>query len=185
MTLAVGFIGLGAMGRGMARNLHRAGLLHGVWNRTPAPAAELAAELGRLVAADPAQLAAACDVVVLCVSADGDVLDVVDAMAPALRPGAIVIDCSTVSAATAREAARRLATRKVDFLDAPVSGGVEGARDGTLAIMVGGARGAFERAQPVLAAMGRTGLYRTHEVPRVKAVLDALGSLEPGDIVPS
>ena len=75
MTLAAGFIGLGAMGRGMARNLHRAGLLHGVWNRTPAPAAELAAELGCAAAANPAQLAAACDVIVLCVSADGDVLE--------------------------------------------------------------------------------------------------------------
>src|SRR5512134_1006054 len=73
MTLAAGFIGLGAMGRGMARNLHRAGLLHGVWNRTPAPATELAAELGCVAAANPAQLAAACDVIVLCVSADGDV----------------------------------------------------------------------------------------------------------------
>ena len=155
MTLAAGFIGLGAMGRGMARNLHRAGLLHGVWNRTPAPAAELASELGCVAADSPAQLAAACDVVVLCVSADGDVLETVGAMAPALRPGSIVIDCSTVSAATAREAARRLAASSVEFLDAPVSGGVEGARDGTLAIMVGGARDAFDRAQPVLAAMGR------------------------------
>jgi 3-hydroxyisobutyrate dehydrogenase len=155
MTLAAGFIGLGAMGRGMARNLHRAGLLRGVWNRTPAPAAELASELGCVAAASPAQLAAACDTVVLCVSADGDVLDVVDAMAPGLRPGSFVIDCSTVSAATAREAARRLAEHGVDFLDAPVSGGVEGARDGTLAIMVGGDAKAFERAMPVLAAMGR------------------------------
>jgi 3-hydroxyisobutyrate dehydrogenase len=155
MTLAAGFIGLGAMGRGMARNLHRAGLLRGVWNRTPAPAAELAAESGCMAAASPAQLAAACDAVVLCVSADGDVLEVVDAMAPGLRPGSVVIDCSTVSAATAREAARRPAERKVDFLDAPVSGGVEGARDGTLAIMVGGDAHAFARAAPVLAAMGR------------------------------
>ena len=156
MTLATGFVGLGAMGRGMARNLHRAGLLHGVWNRTPAPATELAAGLGCVVAANPAALAAECDVVVLCVSADGDVLDVVDAMAPALRPGSIVIDCSTVSAATAREAARRLGERGVAFLDAPVSGGVEGARDGKLAIMVGGDAAALERARPVLAAMGRT-----------------------------
>ena len=155
MTLAVGFIGLGAMGRGMARNLHRAGLLHGVWNRTPAPATELASELGCVAAANPAQLAAECHVIVLCVSADGDVLDLVDAMAPALRPGSIVIDCSTVSAATAREAERRLAARNVEFLDAPVSGGVEGARDGTLAIMVGGDTNACERAKPVLAAMGR------------------------------
>jgi 3-hydroxyisobutyrate dehydrogenase len=108
-----------------------------------------------MAAANPAQLAAACDAVVLCVSADGDVLDVVDAMAPGLRPGSVVIDCSTVSAATARQAARRLGGHQVDFLDAPVSGGVEGARDGTLAIMVGGDAKAFERARPVLAAMGR------------------------------
>ncbi len=155
MTLAVGFIGLGAMGRGMTRNLHRAGMLHGVWNRTAACAAELAAELGCLAAASPAQLAAQCDVMVLCVSADADVLDVVDAIAPALRPGSIVVDCSTVSAGTARAAARRLAVHRVEFLDAPVSGGVEGARDATLAIMVGGDAQAFERAKPVLAAMGR------------------------------
>ena len=97
-----------------------------------------------------------CDVVVLCVAADADVLEVVDSMLPGLRPGSIVIDCSTVSADTAREAATRLAGRGVEFLDAPVSGGVEGARDGTLAMMVGGSPAAFERAGPVLSAMGRT-----------------------------
>ena len=156
VTIAVGFIGLGAMGHGMARNLHRAGLLRGVWNRTPASAERLADELGCRATATPAELAAQCDVVVLCVSADADVLEMVDAIAPALRPGAIVIDCSTVAAGTAREAARRLATRAAEFLDAPVSGGVEGARDGTLAIMVGGSDAAFARAQPVLAAMGQT-----------------------------
>jgi 3-hydroxyisobutyrate dehydrogenase len=156
VSLATGFIGLGAMGRGMARNLHKAGLLGGVWNRTPAPASELAAELGVSVAASPAELASACDVVVLCVSADADVLETVDAMLPGLRPGSIVIDCSTVSSDTARAAAERLAIKGVDFLDAPVSGGVEGARDGTLAVMVGGSATAFERAAPVFAAMGRT-----------------------------
>jgi 3-hydroxyisobutyrate dehydrogenase len=156
VSLATGFIGLGAMGRGMARNLHKAGLLGGVWNRTPAQARELAAELGVTAAASPAGLAAACDVVVLCVSADADVLEMVDAMLPGLRPGSIVIDCSTVSSDTARAAAARLATRSVEFLDAPVSGGVEGARDGTLAVMVGGSAAAFERAAPVLSAMGRT-----------------------------
>ena len=155
MTLTAGFIGLGAMGRGMARNLHRARLLRGVWNRTPDRTLVLAGELGCMAATTPGELAAACDVIVLCVSADADVLEIVDAIAPALRPGAIVIDCSTVSAGTAREAARRLAASKVDFLDAPVSGGVEGARDGTLAIMVGGDATAFERARPVLSAMGR------------------------------
>jgi 3-hydroxyisobutyrate dehydrogenase len=155
VTLAVGFIGLGAMGRGMARNLRRAGLLRAVWNRTAATASGIASELGVTAATSPAQLAAGCDVVILCVSADADVLEVVEALAPALNPGSIVVDCSTVSADTAREAARRLAARRVDFLDAPVSGGVEGARDGKLAIMVGGAAEALERARPALDAMGR------------------------------
>jgi 3-hydroxyisobutyrate dehydrogenase len=156
MQPAVGFAGLGAMGRGMARNLHKAGLLCAVWNRTTAHAEALAAELGVTAAANPAALARDCDVIVLCVSADADVLSVVDALLPGLRAGALVIDCSTVSADTAREAARRLATHDVQFLDAPVSGGVEGARDGTLAVMAGGSEGAFAKAQPVLQAMGRT-----------------------------
>ena len=155
MPLAVGFAGLGAMGRGMARNLGKADLLTAVWNRTASRASELAAELGVIAASDPGALAARCDVIVICVSADADVLAVVDAMRPALRAGAIVIDCSTVSAGTAREAARRVAARNASFLDAPVSGGVEGARDGTLAIMVGGPEAAFERAQPVFKALGR------------------------------
>ena len=80
----VGFAGLGAMGRGMARNLHKAGLLRAVWNRTTARADELAAELGVAAATDPAALARECDVIVLCVSADADVLAVVDALLPGL-----------------------------------------------------------------------------------------------------
>ncbi len=157
MTSAqVGFAGLGAMGRGMTRNLHKAGLLRAVWNRTTSRAVDLAAELGVVAAASPEALARECDVVVLCVAADADVLDVVDALLPGLRAGAVVIDCSTVGADTAREAARRLAAKGIEFLDAPVSGGVEGARDGTLAIMAGGTESAFARAQPALQAMGRT-----------------------------
>ncbi len=156
MAAATGFAGLGAMGRGMARNLHAAGLLRAVWNRTASRACELADELQIEPAVSPAALAACCDVIVTCVSADADVLELVDAMTPALRRGSVVVDCSTVSADTAREAARRLAPRGVAFLDAPVSGGVEGARDGTLAIMVGGPDATFQRALPVLEAMGRT-----------------------------
>jgi 3-hydroxyisobutyrate dehydrogenase len=151
----VGFVGLGAMGRGMARNLQKAGHLHAVWNRTPRRASEFAAELHVVASADLASLARACDTVVTCVSADADVLEVIDGLVPALPTGALVIDCSTVSADTAREAARRLATRGAEFLDAPVSGGVEGARDGTLAIMVGGTPAAFERGLAVLQSMGR------------------------------
>jgi 3-hydroxyisobutyrate dehydrogenase len=154
--MRVAFAGLGAMGAPMARNLHQAGLLTDVWNRTSARAQAFAADLGVTAAASPATLAAGVDAVVLCVSADADVLEVVAALAPALRAGALVIDCSTVSADTARQAAALLAARGVDFLDCPVSGGVEGARQGTLAIMCGGDPAAFARAQPVLAAMGRT-----------------------------
>jgi 3-hydroxyisobutyrate dehydrogenase len=90
------------------------------------------------------------------VSADQDVLHVVDGLIPGLRRSTIVIDCSTVSADTAREAATRLSKCGAEFLDAPVSGGVEGARDATLAIMVGGSAETFERAQPVLRTLGRT-----------------------------
>jgi 3-hydroxyisobutyrate dehydrogenase len=154
--MRVGFLGLGAMGAGMARNLHKAGLLTAVWNRTPAKATALAAELNCPAPATPAELVPLTDVMVLCVSADQDVKAVVESLYPALRAGQLVIDCSTVSAATARGVAGRLAERDVEFMDCPVSGGVEGARDGTLAIMCGGSAAAFARAQPVLAAMGRS-----------------------------
>ena len=152
----VGLIGLGAMGAGMARNLHQHKLLAAVWNRTAAKAAALASETHCTLAASPAELAAACDAIVICVSADADVLGVVDALLPTVKPDTIVIDCSTVSADTARSAAHRLRLHNAHFLDAPVSGGVEGARDGTLAVMVGGNEDAFARARPVLEAIGRT-----------------------------
>jgi len=144
------------MGNYMARSLHRAGLLTAVWNRTAEKARSLAQELGIAAPATPAELAAGVDAVVLCVSADNDVLDVVRALAPGLAAGSLVIDCSTVAADTARKAAELLSKQGVEFLDCPVSGGVEGAREGTLAIMAGGSNEAFERARPVLTAMGRT-----------------------------
>jgi 3-hydroxyisobutyrate dehydrogenase len=154
--MRTGFVGLGAMGTSMARNLHRAGLLYGVWNRSGEKAQALAAELQCAAPGELAELAQACDVLVMCVSADRDVLSLVAAMAPALRKGSIVIDCSTVGADTARAASAQLVGRGVEFLDAPVSGGVEGAAKGTLAIMVGGEENVLERARPVLQAMGAT-----------------------------
>jgi 3-hydroxyisobutyrate dehydrogenase len=154
--MKVGFIGLGAMGTPMARNLHRAGLLTAVWNRSSEKAQALAAELGCTLAASPAALAERCDAIVLCVAADEDVLDVVQQLLPGVQPGLLLIDCSTVSSATARSAATQLAARGADFLDCPVTGGTEGARDATLAILVGGSEQAFERARPVLGALGRT-----------------------------
>jgi 3-hydroxyisobutyrate dehydrogenase len=153
--MRAGFAGLGAMGAHMARNLARQGLLAAVWNRSPAKAADLAEELGVAHAAAPAQLAAMADAVLICVSADADVLEVVDALLPGLKAGSLVIDLSTVSGATAEEAARRLRAIGADFLDAPVTGGVEGARNASLSIMVGGDADTLDKARPLLEAMGR------------------------------
>ncbi len=154
--MKAGFIGLGAMGLPMARSLHRAGLLLGAWNRTASKAAALAAETGCRAFPSPADLAAACSAVVTCVSADDDLLAVVDAIRPTLKAGAIVIDCSTVAADTARAAAGRLQGVGAGFLDCPVSGGVEGAKNATLAVMCGGDPAVFGRAKPLLEALGKT-----------------------------
>lgn len=143
------------MGWGMAANLHKQGLLGAVWNRTPDKAARFSRETGVKAARDLPELASLANVIVSCVSADEDVLGIVDALLPHLTSTHLVIDCSTISADTARTAAHRLRQRGVAFLDAPVSGGVEGAQKATLAIMVGGDEGAFERARPVLQAMGK------------------------------
>jgi 3-hydroxyisobutyrate dehydrogenase len=153
--MKTGFIGLGAMGAHMARNLAHAGLLAAVWNRTAAVAQPLAQELGVIAAGSPAELARQVDLALICVSADADLLEVIDALAPGLRPGMIVIDHSTVAVETARAAAARVRAQGADFLDAPVSGGVEGARQGTLAIMLGGAADSLERARPALEAMAK------------------------------
>jgi len=150
----VGFAGLGAMGAPMAKNLHRAGLLEAVWNRSSDKAQALGAELGCQSPASLADFAARVDAVVVCVSADADVRAVIEGLAPGLRKGALVIDCSTVSAETARWAEAFLSGAR--FIDAPVSGGVEGAQKGTLAIMAGGDAASFEDARPILAAMGKT-----------------------------
>ena len=106
--MRTGFIGLGAMGAHMARNLHKSGLLSAVWNRTAEKAQTLAAELHCTAARSPAALAKDVDAVVLCVSADRDVLDVVDQLCGSIRPGTLVLDSSTVSADTARAAAAKL-----------------------------------------------------------------------------
>ena len=140
----------------MARNLHKAGLLTAVWNRSADKARSLAAELGVAAPASLEEFARLVDVAVVCVSADADVRSVVERLAPGLARGALVIDCSTVSADTARWAAKLLGERSVEFIDAPVSGGVEGARNGALAIMCGGEHAAFDAARPVLGAMGKT-----------------------------
>jgi 3-hydroxyisobutyrate dehydrogenase len=154
----VGFVGLGIMGEPMARNLLNAGFQLTVWNRTSSRADGLA-ELGATVARSPADVAASSDITLSCVTDSPDVEAV--ALGPAgiaegAAPGSIYIDCSTIAPATARSVAAELASRHVAMLDAPVSGGDVGAKAGTLAIMVGGEADAFERARPVLEAIGKT-----------------------------
>lgn len=153
--MKTGFIGLGAMGYPMARNLYKAGLLVGAWNRNRDKAEAFARETGAPATADIQTLAKASECIVTCVSADADVLAVVSSLSAILPEGALVIDCSTVSADTAKQAAALLGAKGIGFLDCPVSGGTEGAQHGTLAIMCGGDEEDFQRAQPVLNAMGK------------------------------
>lgn len=145
----VGVIGLGAMGEPMARHLHQRGLLAMVGNRTQAKADHLAAELG-VLAAHAASDFTKCGIVVLCVSMDSDVLENVAALATVLREGAVVVDHSTVSVDTACKAAAQLAANGIGCLDAPVSGGVEGARNGKLSVMVGGTQADLDKAMVAL-----------------------------------
>ncbi|MGK7294964.1 MAG: NAD(P)-dependent oxidoreductase, partial [Candidatus Wenzhouxiangella sp. M2_3B_020] len=154
--MKAGFIGLGAMGAPMARHLHASGLLAAVWNRTRDKAHAFAAQHDGVDAPDsPERLAEAVDVIVLCVSADDDVRELVNRIQPGLEPGKTVVDHSTVAPATARDAAERAAARGSGFVDAPVTGGVEGANEGRLAIMAGGERTAFERLEPLFSAYGK------------------------------
>src|SRR3984893_7248237 len=157
--MQTGLVGLGAMGTHMARNLHRSGLLTGVWNRTAAKATVLAEELKCHAFASLAELAGNCEAVMICVSADDDLRAVVAGLDAGLSPNMIVIDCSTVGSATAREMYDHLAGLGVGFLDCPVSGGVEGARNATLAIMAGGDESVFGRALPILEKLGKTITY--------------------------
>ena len=151
--MQAGVIGLGAMGVPIARNLHKAGCLQCVWNRTVDKAVQLGAELNVAVADDPALLAQQCELIILSVSADSDVLDMVQSLLPGLVPGTVVVDTSTVSRETARQVAEMLQAAGAAFLDAPVSGGTEGAGQGTLSMMVGGDAAVVERVTPVLSSI--------------------------------
>ena len=154
----IGFVGLGTMGAAMAANVRRAGFEVTAWNRTPGRATALL-ELGATEADTPADVARASDIVVVCVSDTPDVEAVLfgpDGIAEGLASGGLVIDCSTISPGATAGFAARLADAGIAFVDAPVSGGSEGAKLGTLTVFVGGEEAAVDRAHPVLAAMGRT-----------------------------
>ena len=172
--MKTGMIGLGAMGLGMARNLAKAGFLTAVYNRTAAKTAEFKVA----VFDSPEALAADVDLVLICVSADQDVLSVVEAIALTVKSGTIVVDMSTVSSETAQKATAILAEKQVAFLDAPVSGGVEGAKNGKLAMMVGGDLEALEKARPVLEALAARIIYMgaTGSGQATKAVNQIMGA---------
>lgn len=148
-------IGLGAMGAGMAGNLFRAGHLSQAWNRTPARAQAAAEQHGFEVADSLEAAAAQSDLVITSVSADADLLDVVDRLGRVMTAGGIVIDTSTVSIDTAREVADRLQAHGIRFLDSPVSGGKEGAEKATMVMMVGGDATVLEQAMPILESISR------------------------------
>jgi 3-hydroxyisobutyrate dehydrogenase len=158
MTERIGFIGLGIMGRGMARNLLKAGFSVVAWNRTASRIDELEAE-GAARGESPADVAAKSDIIITCVSDTPDVEQVIlgeHGVIEGAREGALVIDMSTISPQATGEIAATLAERGVHMLDAPVSGGSEGAARGTLSIMVGGEAADVERARPAFEAMGKT-----------------------------
>jgi 3-hydroxyisobutyrate dehydrogenase-like beta-hydroxyacid dehydrogenase len=153
----MGFIGLGIMGSGMARNLLKAGFDLTVWNRT-ASKADGILEAGAGWADSPADLAARSDVIILCVSDTPDVEAVLfgaGGVIEGVREGALVVDCSTISPIRTQQFAQTLSQKGVHLLDAPVSGGSEGAAQGSLSIMVGGEADQVERAMPALQAMGK------------------------------
>ena len=154
----VAFLGLGTMGAAMAANLARAGFAVTGWNRTPGRGAELA-DLGVALAATPAQAVADAGIVIVCVSDTPDVEAVLfgaEGVVEGAGPGTLVIDCSTIAPSGSWDFAARLAAHDIRLVDAPVSGGSEGARNATLTIFVGGDEADVERARPALTALGRT-----------------------------
>lgn len=158
MTERIGFIGLGIMGTGMARNLLRAGFDLQVWNRTASRMQPLVDE-GATPATSPASLATECDIIITCVSDTPDVERVIlgdDGVLHGARPGSLVIDMSTISPQATVAIAEQLEARGIHMLDAPISGGSEGAAKGTLSIMIGGEAEDLARAMPVFQAMGKT-----------------------------
>ncbi len=158
----VAFIGLGVMGYPMAGHLQAAGYSVSVYNRTAATAAAWVAAHGGRQAATPAAAATGADYVMTCVGNDDDLRAVVLGEHGALAgmaAGAVLIDHTTASAAVARELAAVAAERGVAFIDAPVSGGQQGAQNGALTIMCGGETDAFERAASVMKAYARAITY--------------------------
>jgi L-serine 3-dehydrogenase (NAD+) len=155
--LRVAFVGLGAMGLPMARNIARAGFPLTVWNRTAATAASVV-ELGATLAASPQEAAAAADITLLCLPSSPQVAEILerpDGVLAGATPGSIIVDCSTIDPEASKGFAARCAEHGVNFLEGPLSGGTIGATNGTLTLMLGGDAEVVERARPVLQTVGK------------------------------
>lgn len=157
--MKTGVIGLGAMGANMARNLAKADLLETVFNRTLSTAENIAKECNCPVSSSPSELTKQCELIIICVSRDEDVLEMVSSIKADIKAGTIIVDTSTVSSETAKQAATILKEVDAHFLDCPVSGGVEGAKNGTLAMMAGGEEDVLEKARPTLDAIAGNIVY--------------------------
>lgn len=158
MSERIGFIGLGIMGRGMTLNLLKAGFAVTVWNRTASRMEPMVAA-GAAAGSSPADVAANSDIIITCVSDTPDVEAVIlgeNGVIHGVQPGSLVVDMSTISPQATREISGRLAAKGVAMLDAPISGGSEGAAKGTLSIMIGGAAADVDRAMSAFQAMGKT-----------------------------
>src|SRR5918997_6361888 len=158
MAERVGFIGLGIMGKPMAKNLMDSGFELAVHNRSPEKAEELGAQ-GAAVAASPREVAQNSDVIITMLPDSPQVREVVtgeDGVLEGISEGSLLIDMSTISPVVTEELAEAVKEKSASMLDAPVSGGDVGAIEGTLSIMVGGDEDDFERASPLFDAMGKT-----------------------------
>jgi 3-hydroxyisobutyrate dehydrogenase-like beta-hydroxyacid dehydrogenase len=178
--LSLGFVGLGALGLPMVINLHRAGFPLRVHTRSRT--AETNPELeGAARCSSPADASTGVDVLLLCVSDDAAVENVLfgpDGAASQLSAGSVVLDCSTIAPATAQRCAERLADQSIHYLDAPVTGGTEGAKRGSLTVLVGGSSEPLERVRPILKVIGGSihhfgGVGRGQQVKAVNQVLVA------------
>lgn len=153
--LSVAFLGLGAIGRPMARRIAGAGFPLTVWNRTSERASAFAHDVGVKAAPTAAEVVKNADVVVTCLSTSADVEQVMEGALSSMRGGSTLLDCTSGDPATSRRIAERAAATKIGFVDAPVSGGVRGAEDGTLTVMCGGDARDLERVRPVIGAFGK------------------------------
>lgn len=154
----VGFIGLGLMGNGMSMNILKGGFPLTVWNRTRSRMNELI-DAGAMKANSPKEVAENSEIIVMIVTDSSDVKEVImgkEGVINGVKSGSIVIDMSTISPLVTKEITEELEKKEAHMLDAPVSGGVIGAKEGTLSIMVGGEKKVFDEALPVLETMGKT-----------------------------